>query len=197
MAIHIVSINTLADLKNTPGTTENIVITLGQASKGDSLGALYYFDPDDTTTAEDAAYNTVIPLVGTGRWKKVFTRRIALPHGNLIMNAGKKEFFATGITNASGEVTFNLTMDGTAGGVAIFQEIWFNDSKAIVNAATANDVVTSGVKSTSADRKQTTHKFIRGKSNLLNLSIVTTGLTIAAFDNAVTSTPVNIKVEGI
>lgn len=198
MAIHIVSIPTLADLKITPGTTENIVITLGQASKGDSRGALYYFDPDDNTTPEDTNYyNTVVPTIGNGRWKKVFTRMLSLPHGTLVMNAGKKEFFATGTTNASGEVTFNLTLDGTSTGTAIFTDIWFNDGKAVVNAATANDVVIGTVKSESADKKQTIHKFTKGKNTLLNLSIITTGLTLGGTELPPQGTVIKLKVEGI
>ena len=198
MAIHVISKTQLAELKATPGSVENIIITLGQNAKGDSKGALYYWD-SLSTEAEDTVYYNVVQATGvtTGRWKKVFTRMQTLPHGTLVMNSGKREFFCTATVNASSEITINLTMDNTTNGTAIFSEIWFDDSKAIVNTTTSNDAVTSFKKSLSVNLKQLTHGFFRGNSTLLNLSIVTTGLTVGGFRTVPAGTIVQFKIEGI
>jgi len=194
MAQHIISINTLADLKATGGDIENIVITLGKNTKGDNLGALYYWDANSTET-EDVNFNNIVSVTNivTGRWKKVFTRMMQLPHGILVINAGKKEFYYTGVVNSSGECLVNLTIDNTTNGTSIFSEVWFDDSKAEVNASTANDAVTSYRKSLSANLKQLTHGFVRGSSSVVSIL----GATVIGLRAALVNTPVRFKVEGI
>jgi len=194
---HIVSVDTLADLKTIKGTN-NIVINIGKLAMGDGLGALYFWDVNSLET-EDTVYNNVVKAtnVTTGRWKKVFQRMQALPHGTLVINSGKKEFFCSATVNASSEITINLTMDNTTNGTPIFTEVWFDDSKATVNTTTSNDAVTSFKKSLSANLKQLTHGFFRGNSTLLSLAIVTTGLTVGGFRSVPAGTVVQFKIEGI
>lgn len=194
---HIVSVDTLADLKTIKGTN-NIVINIGKNTMGDGLGALYFWDAANVE-AEDTIYNNIVKATGvtTGRWKKVFQRMQNLPHGVLVINSGKKEFFCSTTVNASSEATINLTMDNTVNGTPIFTEIWFDDSKATVNTTTSNDAVTSFKKSLSVNLKQLTHGFFRGNSTLLNLSIITTGLTVGGFRSVPQGTPVQFKIEGI
>lgn len=195
MAIHVISKTQLAELKATPGSVENIIITLGQNAKGDSKGALYYWDAL-STEAEDAVYYNTVQATGitTGRWKKVFTRMQTLPHGTLVTNAGKKEFFATNkpIT-ATSDITLYLTMDGTATGAPIFTEVWFDDSKAVVNTSNVNDAVSSYRISLSSDLKTLKHGFFRGNAN----AVTVLGVNLLSFRGAVAGTLINFKIEGI
>lgn len=189
--IHVVSINTLTDLKNTPGSTENIVITLGQSLVGDGKGALYYFDATDNTTAEDTSfYNTVVPSSGGGRWKRVFTRTMVLPHGTLFMNNGKKEFFVSTATNSSGEATVNLTFDNTVNGTPIFNTILFDDSKATLNTSTPNDAVSSTRKSLVGN--VLTHIFFRGNQTAVSIL----GVNVLGFRSALQGTAVQFFISG-
>lgn len=195
MAIHVISKTQLAELKATPGSVENIIITLGQNSKGDSKGALYYWDAS-SVEAEDTVYYNIVKAtsVTTGRWKKVFTRMQNLPHGILVSNAGKKEFFANNKTiSATSDITVYLTMDGTASGTPIFTEVWFDDSKAVVNTSNVNDAVASYRISLSADLKTLKHGFYRGNSNAVSVL----GVNLLSFRGAVAGTLVNFKIEGI
>lgn len=197
MAEHVISVPLITDLKAQPGNTENIVMTVGQAVKGDALGALYWFDSSDSSTAEDNInWNTVVPNNNIGRWKKVITRAIILPHGNLFMYAGKREFFCNSVTAADGTSMINLTMDNTTNGTAIFSEVYFDSSIASVDTLTANDAVSSCRKTLSANKKQLTHLFYRGNAVTLNLGIITAGLTTAGFRSAATGTPVSFMVTG-
>ena len=199
IATHVISVPLVSNLKNQVGNANSIVLTTGAVSVGDGLGKLYYFDAGDNTTPEDLInYNVITPVLGGGRYKAVFTRMIALPHGTLVMNAGKKEFFYTGTTNASSESgNVYLTMDGTAGGVAIFSSILMSSCEPNVNAATSNDVIFTSRKSLSADLKTINYKFSRPNGNsLLSLSIVTTGLTVLGSRDVPVGTSYLIKIEG-
>lgn len=60
----------------------------------------------------------------------------------------------TGVTDASGFVMFNLTRDGTAGGIALFTAIHSINSTAQFNSATATDVPRTAIRSVSGDLKQ-------------------------------------------
>jgi len=194
---HIVSVDVLADLKTLQGTN-NIVINTGKLVMGDGGGALYFWDKNNVEP-EDTVYNNIIQATGitVGRWKKVFQKIQALPHGMLFINSGKKEFFCTTVVNASSEATINLTMDNTVSGAPIFTQILFDDSKATVNTTTSNDAVTSFKKSLSVNLKQLTHGFFRGNSTVLSLAIVTTGLTVGGFRSVPAGTVVQFKIEGI
>ena len=194
---HVVSVQNIAALKSQPGNGENIVMTLGQTTKGDSLGALYFYDSTDSTTIEDSIfYNTVIPANNIGRWKKVITRTLVLPHGTLFMNGGKRDFFCASTTIADGTCTINLTMDNTANGLPIFSQVFFDDSKANVEVTSINDSVGSCRKTLSANNKQLTHIFYRGNALTLNLGIVTAGLTSSGLRTAATGTSVLFSVSG-
>lgn len=198
MAEHIISKVNLAELKATKGGQENVIMTLGQASKGDNKGALYYWD-GASTEAEDTTYYNIVQVTGVtiGRWKKVFNRMISLPHGTLVLNNGKKEFFVSTVTNASSEAVVNLTMDNTTTGTAIFTDVWFDDSKATVDTANANDAVNSFRRSLSANLKVLTHGFFKGNSTVLSIAIVTTGLTVGGLRASGAGVPVKFKIEGV
>lgn len=190
---HVISVANIAELKTQPGNVENAVMTIGQAAKGDNFGKFYYFDASDNTTAEDTAFfNVVVPNNGIGRWKAVFTRMLSLPHGTLVINAGKREFYYNGVTAADGTCTVYLTMDGTATGAPIFSTIWFDDSKATVSTATANDAVSSCRKSLSADLKTLVHLFYRGNSSVVSIL----GATVLGFRTAATGTTVSFAITG-
>lgn len=191
---HVISKNTLADLKLTPGTTENVIITLGQNTKGDGLGALYYWDSTSTDAEESVYWSTVIATgVTTGRWKKVFNRIINLPHGLLLINSGVKEFFCSSTTGSDGTCSINLTFDNTTNGTAIFNRILFDDSKANVDTTTVNDMVNSCRKSLSANLKQLVHIFGRGN----NTAVTLLGVNVLGIRAAVSGTPVIFSVKGM
>lgn len=193
----VVSVINVAELKAQPGNTDNVVLTTGTITKGDLGSALYYFDPLDTTTADDTVnYNTVVPTSGIGRWKKVITRTMVLPHGTLYMNAGKRDFFCNSVTAADGTCLINLTMDNTTNGTPIFTEVLFDDSKANINLVNINDAIGSCRKLLSANKKQLTHVFYTGNTSALNVAVIASGVTTSAFKPAPTGTSVIFAVTG-
>lgn len=190
---HIISLNLLADLKTQMGNGDNIVITTGQNTIGDGKGALYYWDNLSVETEDTVAWN-IVQVTGntTGRWKKVFTRRLTLPHGILFINNGKREFFCNTTTDASSLASVNLTMDNTTNGTPIFTSILFDDSKANIDAATSNDAVSGCRKSLSANLKQLVHIFYRGGAATISIL----GANVLGFRNAVTGTPITFYIQG-
>lgn len=196
MVKHIISLNTLADLKLMPGQDTNPILLLGKTNIGDGFAAHYYWD-DNSVDVDDPTYlNTVkVTAVDIGRWKKVIAKVQTLPHGFLVSNGGKKEFFASGVTIADGTCTLNLTMDNTVNGTPIFTEIWFDDSKATVNTTNVYDAVSSTRKSLTNSNKQLTHLFFRGQAPVI--SVVGISVVNIAQRPAATGTPVQFKVEGI
>lgn len=81
-------------------------------------------------------------------------------------------------------------------GPAIFASVMHDNSIATIDTTTPTDVVMSGRKSLSANLKQLTHIFTRGNTTLLNLSIVTTGLTVGSHRLAADGTPVSFFIIG-
>lgn len=194
MKSHIISVETITELKAQPGSVDNCILTKGMATAGDGKGGLYYFDPADNDSAEDTKYyNVVVPVKGGGRWKKVFIRTLVLPHGTLVINGGKKEFFCAATTNANGDATINLTYDNTITGQAIFTDVWYDSSKGTVNTGTANDAVQGYRKSLAANFKTITHGFFRGNSTQISVL----GLQLLSFRAAASATPVIFKIEGV
>ena len=190
---HIVKVSLLSDLKVFPGDDDNIVITTGMMNIGDGKGALYYWDSASVEAEDTVAYNVVtVTGTSTGRWKKVFTRKIILPHGTLFINNGKREFFCSTVTDANSEALINLTMDNTTNGTAIFASVLFDDSKANINVSSVNDMVSSCRKLLSANMKQLTHIFGRGNSSLVSLL----GVNVLGLRGAAAGTSVTFKVEG-
>lgn len=196
---HIVSVLNITELKAQPGNVNNIVMTSGASSKGDGGGKIYYFDNVDNNTVEDTVYwNTVVPINNVGRWKAVFTRMLNLPHGILEINAGKKSFYLEGISNSSNSTGIKyLTMDNTLTGTPIFTKLLFESCIPNVAGATKDNVITANRTLLSTDLRQISYTFSRPPADtILNLSIITTGITIGT-RTAPAGTPYLIKVEGM
>lgn len=198
MGLHIITINTIADLKLQSPSTDAVVLVMGQTTKADGRGGFYQWDSVDTTTEDTKYYNVVkVTSITTGRWKRVNVRMLELPHGNLVFNGGMKTFYTSGTLDANGRVTINLTYENTAGGTAIFSEIWFNTCQAKPVGATDNDLINGQPETQAANLKTCTYSFGRGNTVTLNLGIVTAGLNLLGLRSAATGTQVLIKVEGI
>lgn len=191
----VLTVETVAELKAIPVSADAgaIYLLVGRAAVSDGLGGFYRWNPAASDT-EDATFMRTFPSDNSamGRWERVFQRVQVLPHGILVNNGGVKTFYAPGTTNASGEITLNLTLDNTANGTPIFTEIWFNDSKAAVTATTPANAVSSYVKNLSANLKQTTHGYFRA-----NAVTITLGLLYAPFAAAPAGVGVQFKIEGV
>lgn len=177
---HLVVTNNIAEMKAKPIDKKAKYLVINGSTAQDGSGGLYYFD-SLSTEAEDAVYlNVITPNVGgTGRYKRVNTRNMALPHAVLQMNGGVKTFIANGVVNASGEITFNFTYDNAAGTTPIFtQQPWIAIAAVQPNNTNGNDVVFGQIKSYANSFRQGTFAFARGGSTTLSLSIVTTGLNL-------------------
>jgi hypothetical protein len=195
-ASHIISVPTVAMLKQQPGNTNNCVLTTGALAERDNLGKFYTFNPTSTADEDLVNYNVIAPLNGGGRWEAVFTKTLVLPHGTLRMEGGLKTFFYQGVTAADGTCTVNLTLDGTATGTPIFTQLYYEDSKANVNTSNPSDAVNSCQKSISSDLKQLVHLFYRGNINILTLAIITTGINANSSRLAQAGTPVKFVIFG-
>lgn len=172
---------------------KTVVMTLGAVTEGDGLGALYSFKPSSTTAEDTINWNTVkITARTTGRFEKIFVRKIVLPHGILQINSGIKKFYCNTVINASSEATINLTMDNTTNGVAIFNNVLWDDSKANTPITNVNDMVSSCRKSLVNSNKQLTHIFARGNSAVISVI----GVNVLGLRSAAQNTPVTFIVEG-
>lgn len=188
-----VVVNNLAQLKALKGAADTIVFMTSRAVMGDSQGGFFWFD-EHSTEEENLTYLSIVKPTGqdTGRWKRVFDFVKVLPHGTLVTKQGIKTFYAQGMTNANGEITLNLTLENTANGTAMFSQIWFNDSKSTVAAASPSNAVTSYVKSLSANLKTTTHGYFR--ANAVTISL---GLLYAPFAAVPANVPIQFQITGI
>lgn len=192
---HVTSCDSGLVLKTQPGNTRNIVMTLGGSAVADNLGKFYYYDSTSTATEDLVNYNVITPNNNVGRWLAVFQRVMQLPHGTLMIDGNIRRFISQ-TTTTSGLATINLTTDNTTNGPAIFTSVMHDNSISTVDTTVPSDVVISGRKSLSVNLKQLTHVFTRGNTTLLNLSVVTTGLTISSHRLAADGTPVSFLVYG-
>ena len=186
-------VNTLAELQSYDGATDVVLIMVGATSRDDGRGGIYRFDMS-STESEDLVYLRVVKPANmtTGRWKRINSKVEVYPHGTLVINQNVKTFYAQATTDASGEITLNLTKENTAGGTAIFSEVWFNDSRANVTATTISNAIQSYVKNTSANLKTTTHGYY--KANALTITL---GLVYSPFTSVGAGVQVQFRVEGI
>lgn len=189
----IMVVYSINDLKSKPVTDSTIYYLVGKTAKGDNLGATFTWNSTSTAT-EDLTYLNVIAhnTGGTGRFERVNIKTIQLPHGVLTMNSGKKEFFTTNTINASSETLTYLTYENTATGTPIFTDLWSAMATPVINAATANDVITSCIKVISSDLKQITFKFAKGNTSVISLL----GVNVISLTNATTGTSIKYKFEG-
>lgn len=192
---HVVSVENIAALKLISGNSANMVLTGCALTKGDQLGKFYMYDPISTATEDLVNYNVIMPANSIGRWIANYQRIQTYVHGTLV-TLGAFKIFVIASTVTSGASTVNLTVDNTTNGTAIFTEVWYASSEATVDTTTPSDIVYSGRKTLSANKKQLTHSFIRGNTTLLNLSIITTGLTVSSTRFAPDGTPVSFFIVG-
>jgi hypothetical protein len=192
-------VNNLEELKARMPHPGMHVLLVAKAVIGDNLGGFYRWDPD-ASGAEDTVYMNTIPSNNstTGRWIRVFQKAQAYPHGVLVRNGAVKSFWVAGISDANGDVTVNLTEDGTATGKEIFQEVWSTQCEATVNMVSANDAVVVTRKSLSANRKVLVYRLARGKQTTLGLSLgQILGVGISGLQAASSGIPCQIRVDGI
>ncbi|QRQ99697.1 hypothetical protein [Dyadobacter sandarakinus] len=197
--VALTTASTIADLKNKAVESEVVYLVVGKNTIGDSGGGLYWWD-ESSTADEDLIYGNVIAStqVTTGRFLRVNTKNITLPHAVLQMNGGAKTVIANGTVNASGEITVNFTYDNTTNGTAIFtQQPWIAICTPQPNSVNGNDVVFGQVKAYANSFKQGTFAFSRGGATTLSLSIVTTGLNVLGVRPAASGTPVSVMVIGL
>lgn len=196
---HLVTAANITELKLKPVDTEVVYLVVGKTTIGDNQGGLYYYDAAASDT-EDLTYSNIIQssLTGTGRFKKVNIRNIQLSHGLLKIDGGVKTFIANANTNASGEVTINLTYDNTTNGEALFgAQPWLVLCGTQPNNTNGNDVVFGQIKSYANSYKQGVFAFSRGGSTSLNLTIVTAGLAVLGNRTAANGTPICVAVMGM
>ncbi len=191
--LHLGILNNITALKNHPVDTDTMIFVVGKETIGDNLGGFYRWDSASTSPEEMGYANIIVSnKIATGRWLRVFQKVKNYSHGILLNNGGIKTFYATGTTNANGEVTLNLTEENTAGGTPLFKEVWFNDSKSTMTATGPGDAVTSYVKSLSSNLKVTTHGYF--KANALTITL---GLLLAPLASVGAGINVQFRIEGI
>lgn len=184
--------NNINDLKKQIGVDSSLVYVAGGTDMADFRGSFYRYLASSNLSDDATFYNVVQPTgVTTGRWIRTNQTTITYPQGTLFRIGLLKIFIAPSVTNASGESTINLTTDNTTNGTSIFSSVLYNMSMSVSGATTANDVVTSTVKTTAASTnfKTTTHRYSRG---------TTVGiLGAASLVNPATNTPVQFLIIGL
>lgn len=188
----VLQLGLLADLKACPVYPGARVFIAGKSSLGDNLGGFYRWD--ETATGSDDAYMNLVSsnLTGTGRWRRLFVKSIVYPQGIMVMNGAVKTFYATGATNANGDITLNLTDDNTATGNALFAEIWSNVSRSIATATGPSSAVQSYTKSLSPDLRQTVHGYYKA-----NPVTVTLGLLYTPFASVGAGVTAQFEITGV
>jgi len=194
----ILQVGLLSDLRLQPVDLNVAILMVGMNSMDDNLGGFYRWDAT-SAVAEDQFLNSVVSSMSeTGRWVRVFQRVRQLPHGILCYNGGIKTFYGAGTVNGSSESSVYLTMDGTAGGTAIFSNVLATNCEATANISNANDVITACRKSLSVDLKTLTYYFSRGNTQTLAGTLVAiAGTVITALRAAPSGTAVIFKAEGL
>lgn len=191
----------LEDLKDLPIPTDiknSTVLLVGKMTIGDSLGGLYYWNPT-ATGEEDTKFLSIIPSnkSATGRWVRFNQTAKQMTQGYYVNTNGMKYLYLPLVTDANGQVTANLTTDGTPTGPALFTEIW--QAQPFKNPNATNSVAPIiGDPQVSANLKTLTCTFSRGGSTTLGgtlLSIL--GLVIPGLVTVGSGISVIVKVEGI
>jgi len=192
-----VTVPTVALLRTEPlppsGVTK-IVFLIGKNTMGDNLGGFYRWDMTSTDT-EDTQFMNVIAsdLNTTGRWLRVFQRaRNTAGGATLVNNGGVRTMFISATTNSSGEISINMTEEGTSGGTAIFTEIWSITATANINATGPADAVQSYRKTLAANLKTATYGFYKA-----NAVTITLGLLLVPVASIGSGTSILVRVEGV
>lgn len=187
-----IQVPTTADLKLQPVDSDVLVLTVCDSVVGDDRGGLYRWDPT-STAAEDLTFLNVVAssVSATGRWLRFAQRVRQLPHGVLTNLWGVKTFIGSGVISASSECVFNLTMDNTAGGEAIFSEIWENRAYSKTTASAPAGAIMWYPKAVAANLKSATHGFY--KANVVTMAL---GLLYSPFMAADAGSAVGITVTG-
>lgn len=176
---HLPYVKTLNELKALPVTDKTPVLLIGKDSIGDNKGGVSFYWDSTSTDSEDLTYLNVIQKTGinTGRWKRTNQKIMVVPQGIVVMNNGIKTLYTTATTDASGNVTINLTLDNTSNGTAIFTTMRFYKSEAATNSTDPNAYVDVRRTSTSGNLKTVTFKATKPTSSLINLlgiNVITT-----------------------
>ena len=155
----------LTDLRAQPVSADTLVYMVCATDPYDNLGGVFRWDSGSTVAEDSLNYNVVAATgVGTGRWVRVLTRARTLPQGTLLNLGNVKILIASGTTDSSGTCVFNLTLENTASGTAIFSSLMFATSVSELAAASAPDAVV-GYKMDVTNVK--TRKFGYYKSNAI------------------------------
>lgn len=189
------TLETISDLRSALVSDGQLVLLVGINSVGDGRGGFYRWTAN-ATDAEDTTFWNVVASNATsvGRWYRVFQRARSLPGGMvLVMNGGVKTLYCPGTVDGNGTVTVYPTMTGTAGGTAIFTEIWQTAGEAQVNMTNANDLIFGGRQNLAANLTSLTYRFARGATTVVSIL----GAAIPGLRDAPAGTPVIIRIDGV
>ena len=192
-----VTVDVLSSLRNealpASGTTK-IVFLIGKTTMGDNLGGFYRWDAS-ATDADDTQFMNYLTsnLSSTGRWVRVFQKaRLTTGGATLVNSGGVRTLFIAATTNSSGEITVNMTEEGTSTGTAIFTEIWSITATANINATGPADAVQSYRKSLAGNLKTATYGFYKA-----NAVTITLGLLLVPVASIGAGTSIFVRVEGV
>lgn len=150
---------------------------------------------NSTSVEEDDSWNVIKPdsidAEDPGRWEMKPRTNWTIPgSGYQLLNHGNiRTVFANGTLNSSGEITINLTEDGTSNGDAIFGNTIYNSTLTanIDDSGGAVIEVEFGcVKVWGANNKTVTFKAVKGKNMLLLGDSLAAGLEGVAVTISVT-----------
>ncbi|GKS91235.1 hypothetical protein [Acidovorax sp. SUPP2539] len=183
---------TTADLRLQPVDADVLVLTVCDTVLGDDKGGLYRWDPT-STAAEDTAFLNVVAssYTATGRWLRFAQRVRQLPQGVLTNLWGVKTLIASGVVSSSSDCAFNLTLDNTATGEAIFTEVWDNRAYSKGTASAPAGAVMSYPKALTSNLKTVTHGFYKA-----NIVTITLSLVYSPFMAADTGSAVGLTITG-
>ncbi len=164
----------------------------GNLTVSDNQGGFYRWDTT-SSGSEDQFLNVVISNISaSGRWVRVFQRARQTAGGAILSNTGGiRCMFITAVTDSTGSITLPLTEEGTAGGTALFSEIWSITPSPDTNATGPADAVQSYRKALAANMKTVTYGFYKA-----NAVTITLGLLLTPVASIGAGTSVSFRIEG-
>jgi len=192
---------TIAELRLMPVRDGRVVVVADKATAFDNTGGFYRWNPNATGSEDTKYLNIIVSSVSsTGRWIRMFQRAVDISptNGTMLTLAGNyKEYTVSGTTNASGQIVWNLTDDGTATGNALFTSTKIILVEVDQDQPLPEDAVTPRRISLSSNLKVLTYGFSKPKINPVTTALALIGVSIVPTQSVAAGVPATLTIKGL